>query len=86
MNKTKVHDLPIGLCNTRNTFQHVTDLILFGLLWCTEHCSHLVQLFRVSREAGLSISKEKCVFGKHLVDFPARQHDLAAGSQPLSSH
>lgn len=34
-----------------------------------EHLQHLRQLFEVLRRARLSINLEKCVFGKHQVDY-----------------
>ena len=77
--------LPLGLCNTPSTFQHLMNLVMYGfidkfvlvylddvLVYSNnenEHELHLRQVFDRLREHKLQAKLKKCEFGKSHVKY-----------------
>ena len=90
--------MPFGLKNSAQAFQRLMDSVLRGLTFLfvylddilvaspnmSAHLSHVRQLLRRLDDAGLSINRDKCVFGATSVTFLG--HSVSAkGIRPLAS-
>lgn len=76
--KFQFRRMPFGLCNAPAVFQrmmdnllvehpraaaYIDDVIIASQSW-EEHLEDLQQVFRILGEAGLTVKKAKCAFGK----------------------